>query len=116
MSRRKGFRCFECDAKADHAHHVVPHSRGGTRTIPLCEPCHGLVHDKDFSNLSELTKLGIERARANGKQIGRPTISERKKQRILELAAQGLTSREIARKVRVAKATVLIYWGKRENT
>ncbi len=26
-------------------HHVIPLSRGGRGTVPLCEPCHAKVHD-----------------------------------------------------------------------
>ena len=36
--------CFECNALADERHHVVPRSSGGTRTVPLCAQCHGVVH------------------------------------------------------------------------
>ena len=28
--------CFECDMPAEHDHHVVPQSIGGTKTVPLC--------------------------------------------------------------------------------
>jgi hypothetical protein len=36
--------CFECGHPAAQAHHVVPQSLGGTKTVPLCEKCHNLVH------------------------------------------------------------------------
>lgn len=36
--------CFECGKPAEHRHHVVPRSLGGTKTIPLCTPCHRKVH------------------------------------------------------------------------
>jgi DNA invertase Pin-like site-specific DNA recombinase len=42
----------------------------------LCDNCHGLIHSVSYSNgiisHSELTKIGIETARRNGKQIGLP--------------------------------------------
>jgi 5-methylcytosine-specific restriction endonuclease McrA len=38
--------CFECGAPAAHQHHVVPRSLGGTKTVPLCEGCHGKVHGR----------------------------------------------------------------------
>lgn len=69
---RNGFRCFECDEKAHHAHHVVPLVRGGKKTIPLCTDCHEKVHDLNFEDHSRLTKEGIERARAAGVKLGRP--------------------------------------------
>ena len=41
-------RCALChhayDARDLTKHHVVPKSRGGTDTVPLCKPCHKQVH------------------------------------------------------------------------
>ena len=62
--------CFECDAPAEHNHHVVPRSLGGTRTIPLCERCHGLVHDKRFTKISTLTKNALAIKKAKKQRIG----------------------------------------------
>jgi hypothetical protein len=70
--RLQGFRCFECNGAAHHAHHVIPFSQGGTRTVPLCESCHSKVHGLDMSDHSRLTKEGLKRARAAGKRVGRP--------------------------------------------
>ena len=39
--------CFECDAPADHHHHVIPRSLGGRRTVPLCGACHARAHGLD---------------------------------------------------------------------
>lgn len=39
--------CFECGGPAQHGHHVVPVSRGGTKTVPLCEACHAKAHHAD---------------------------------------------------------------------
>jgi 5-methylcytosine-specific restriction endonuclease McrA len=33
--------CFECGSPASHHHHVIPHSLGGTQTVPLCEGSTG---------------------------------------------------------------------------
>lgn len=49
-----------------HEHHVVPRSRGGTRTLPLCEGCHGKVHG-NIMLISELTKAALAVRRAQGK-------------------------------------------------
>jgi hypothetical protein len=56
--------CFECGDVALHEHHVVPRSRGGTKTVPLCEACHGLAHHCN-GNMSTkaLTKEALERRR-----------------------------------------------------
>lgn len=57
--------CFECSASAEHEHHVVPRSLGGTRTIPLCGKCHGKVHGRDTLSNSKLTRTAMmKRARA----------------------------------------------------
>lgn len=62
--------CFDCGAPADHAHHVVPRSLGGTKTVPLCERCHGLVHDKKFTKISTLTKAALAVKKAKGQRVG----------------------------------------------
>lgn len=70
--------CINCGNNATHYHHVVPRALGGndtTNKVPLCDKCHGLIHNIAFKNgefsHSELTKIGMEKARKNGKQIGR---------------------------------------------
>jgi len=38
-------KCFECGANNNlYDHHVVPRSKGGTKTIKLCGKCHALIH------------------------------------------------------------------------
>lgn len=66
------FRCFECSQPAHHAHHVVPKSLGGKRTIPLCTKCHTKIHDITKTSSSYLIKQGMKRAKMAGKHIGRP--------------------------------------------
>jgi len=59
-------KCWECDKTNVplHNHHPVPKSRGGTRTIPLCEKCHKKAHHrKGNMNISALTKEGFRRKR-----------------------------------------------------
>jgi hypothetical protein len=58
----KSEQCFECGAeKKLHHHHVIPKSLGGKKTIPLCEKCHGLVHNRKFDvqtlTVNAMTKL-----------------------------------------------------------
>jgi len=68
--------CFECDSKNNLIeHHVVPRSRGGKRTIVLCQPCHDKVHGhKRLRNISvsELTSEGLKRAKERGVKLGNP--------------------------------------------
>jgi len=56
--------CYECGSTEDiQYHHIIPESKGGKETIPLCIICHGKVHDVDFVKMKELQKEGIERAK-----------------------------------------------------
>lgn len=68
MSTR-GATCFECDAPAEHEHHVVPRSFGGQRTVPLCEACHGRVHGFDL-RVRALTRRALQAKRARGERAG----------------------------------------------
>ena len=51
-------------------HHVVPASRGGTRTVPLCHACHGLVHDISRQSLGALTKAALAAKSRRGEVVG----------------------------------------------
>ena len=61
--------CFECGSASQHEHHVIPRSVGGTRTVPLCEPCHGKIHGRDLRT-SALTKAALQAKRARGERAG----------------------------------------------
>tara|TARA_R110000772_G_scaffold17946_3_gene50035 strand:+ start:173920 stop:174303 length:384 start_codon:yes stop_codon:yes gene_type:complete len=64
--------CFECGHNIHiHMHHVVPRILGGKKTLPLCEKCHGLVHNINLVKSGELRRLGIEKAKQNGTYKGR---------------------------------------------
>lgn len=100
-----GFRCFECNKRANHAHHIIPKSLGGERTIPLCEKCHGKIHALDFKNHGELTKLGIKKARENGGNHGRPPVPL-DMESVLFLRKEGVSFRDIAKTFSVSHETV----------
>jgi len=51
-------KCFNCGMKAEHNHHVVPRSKGGIKTVPLCNSCHSKVHNGTMSK-KYLTVLGL---------------------------------------------------------
>lgn len=57
--------CFECGAPATEEHHVVPRSRGGTRTVPLCDACHGKAH----GDMGVMSRTGIAARRARGEFV-----------------------------------------------
>jgi DNA invertase Pin-like site-specific DNA recombinase len=58
--------------------------------------------------ISERTKAGLERARRQGKKLGRPSVLEDEAlcQRILELTQQGLSRRRIAQELGLSPTTV----------
>ena len=64
--------CWECGIGGSlHNHHVVPQSRGGTRTVPLCEACHSHAHHKKKNmTISRLTAEALGRKQANGEYTG----------------------------------------------
>jgi hypothetical protein len=108
--------CFECGENGEiDKHHVVPRSLGGTKTIPLCLKCHGLVHGKDLLNMRNLQKSGIEKAIKEGKYTGRVKGSSDKVSDYLELKItkdiieclnDGLSLRQTTRKVNSSLGTV----------
>jgi len=57
--------CFECETTEDlQEHHVVPRSRGGTKTVTLCYQCHMKAHGRSGKGQDhkKLTKQGMKRA------------------------------------------------------
>jgi DNA invertase Pin-like site-specific DNA recombinase len=55
---------------AEHRHHVVPKSKGGTRTISLCAKCHAKVHGKHLLKTSALTRMAIGKKKQAGERVG----------------------------------------------
>jgi len=66
----------------------------------------GEIAEFERSLIIERTKAGLQRARAQGKRLGRPKVAV-DRARILELKAQGLGYRKIADKLGVSHQTVL---------
>ena len=76
--------CFECGSTSGiHYHHIIPQSLGGNKTIPLCSVCHSKVHDRKFTNFSELVKRGIADRKKQGFSHGRPKGTTEPKSKIL---------------------------------
>ena len=68
-------KCWECGSMnvALHNHHPVPRSRGGKRTIPLCEKCHAHAHHrKKRMNTSALVKEAYQRKKREALETGIP--------------------------------------------
>ena len=80
-------KCFECETTEDlQEHHVVPKSRGGTKTVTLCYECHMKAHGRTGKGLdhSRLTKEGLARAKARGVKLGTHAQSPDGRKRVLE--------------------------------
>ncbi len=101
--------CASCGASGDvHEHHIVPRVHGGADqpTVYLCAPCHGRVHGRDFAlDYVALQRVGIERARAEGKFKGRAPTARRKAPAVLQMKAQGLKPAEIIAKLGISSAS-----------
>lgn len=116
--------CANCKAVAQHLHHIVPLSLGGTNNhtniVALCGECHGKVHGISGMKLhSQSTKKGIAVAKANGKRIGRQTgdkvitaKSIEAKKIILKHSKKfngSLTDKEVMVLAKISKATFYGY-------
>lgn len=89
-------KCVNCGStKGIVYHHIVPVELGGNEVSSniavLCSMCHGKVHyGKDgVIDHGQLVRLGQQKARANGKTIGRkPADGERIMRAISEYSTQ----------------------------
>jgi hypothetical protein len=62
--------CFECGNAAEHQHHVVPRSCGGTKTVWLCCKCHALVHDMKRMSHRALTRRALQAKKRKDERVG----------------------------------------------
>jgi DNA invertase Pin-like site-specific DNA recombinase len=67
----------------------------------------GVFAEFERSMIQDRVRCGLARARANGKQLGRPSISDEKKALILELKAKGMGIRKIATQLQTGVGTVI---------
>lgn len=106
--------CFECGAPKEEMHHVVPKSKGGTKTIPLCVDCHGKAHDTSHRRLMiDAAKKGIKKYVENGGKLGRKVgsfINDEeillKHSDIIDELNNGLSIRRIMKVTQKSSATV----------
>ena len=118
--------CINCGDNATHYHHVVPKVLGGndtTNVVPLCDKCHGLIHSVSFENgtisHSQLTKIGLQKAREKGIQLGNKKgikLTTKKslemKEKIIELNYSfngSLSNEETYKKLGIARNTFYKY-------
>ncbi len=64
------------------------------------------VAELELALIRERVVMGLERAKAQGKQLGRPMI-EANEEQLLALSEQGLSSRQIAKQLSLSPSTVL---------
>jgi hypothetical protein len=62
-------KCFECGNNAQHNHHVIPKSKGGVNTVPLCEQCHYKVHNITKTDCAYLTSEAMQQLINNNKKF-----------------------------------------------
>lgn len=76
--------CAACSAADDlEHHHIIPRSIGGsddeTNVVTLCRACHCGLHGLAFSpDHKTLTRLGLQRAKAEGRTTKRLTELQRR--------------------------------------
>ena len=90
--------CFECDAIAEHDHHVIPRSRGGKKTVPLCVRCHSKAHGRKMGH-NRLTKDALQAKKLKGERVGQVPFG-------YKLAADGILlepNRDQLRAVKIMK-------------
>ena len=66
--------CQYCGIAATQVHHIIPIALGGdnrlNNLISLCDKHHSLIHNFKKLNYKELQKVGIERAKKEGRYRG----------------------------------------------
>ena len=72
-----GLKCANCESiEGLEYHHIIPLSLGGSNLLSnyvcLCYKCHSLMHGrKEAINISEATKIGLQKAKDRGVKLGR---------------------------------------------
>jgi hypothetical protein len=88
-------KCFECGEVATERHHVIPRSKGGTKTVALCSKCHGLVHGIKRLNISELTKAALDarREKVGEWRTGHNFTDEQREKAAAKVTAKAATNK-----------------------
>ena len=85
------------------------HQQGMDTTTPAGKALFhmmGVFAEFERAMIQERVKAGLERARAQGKRLGRPTVSTEVEARIAELRAEGMGKIKIAKTLGVGVSTV----------
>ena len=85
------------------------HQQGIDTTTPsgkaMFQMC-GVFAEYERSMIQERVKAGLQRARDQGKRLGRPPVPPIKQKRMVELRGKGLSYRRIAKKMDLSLGTV----------
>ena len=107
--------CCICGKTSDlHNHHIIPRAKGGTEhetnMITLCTKHHTWIHrlkPNTWNNHKNLVIEGQNRAKEQGKHIGRPTnMTQEIFSLVLELRKQGVGIRKLAKEMNIGIDTV----------
>ncbi len=63
----------------------------------------------EAKKISQRTKAGLDRARANGKQLGRPSKFEQHRRALAHMAGEGISKKEMARRTGLSMRTLRKY-------
>lgn len=117
--------CYSYEGNNIIFHHIVPVSLGGTNNltniVPICERCHNLIHHQYHSDgqytHSDLIKAGMQRAKENGKTIGRKTLTiemipdDFKNIYYPKIKNKEITITELSRQLGISRTTIYRYIG-----
>ena len=104
--------CVICNTtKNIEHHHIIPVCKGGTdhehNFLSLCVEHHGMIHSVrpgSWAHRKELQRIGIEKAKKEGKFKGRqPTIDYKE---VEKLRNSGLGATEIAKQMGIDRTSV----------
>lgn len=106
--------CFECGKPMEEMHHIIPKSRGGKKTIPLCIDCHGKAHNIEHRRLIlNAAREGLKKYIENGGKVGRKKGYKKTKDKILDdhkdvvkYLKKGLSVRKVMEKTNKSSGTV----------
>lgn len=108
---KKNF-CQLCGDTEDlQIHHLNPRCLNGTENIEnkitVCYYCHWYLHHNPKCNIkhNSLVKLGLQHAKAKGKQLGRPKLDVDTK-KLFNLHNDGLSIRKIATALHISVGSV----------
>ena len=111
-----GTKCCNCQIECGNNiifHHIVPLSLGGknifSNIAPVCEKCDSLIHDINRANWKELQKIGIEKAKAQGKYKGRKRIkidNNLFNELYTQLQSKTITKSQMAIKLQISRPTL----------